>query len=1041
MHLTSLKLRGFKSFATTTTLEFCPGINAVVGPNGAGKSNIVDALGWVMGEQSTKSLRAGAMQDVIFAGNSQRAALGRAKVSAAFDVSTADLDLDADELTVSRTMFRAGGSEYELNGQPAKLTEVQELLTSVGFGKLQHSVVNQGHIDRVLHASAVERRHLIEEAVGITSYRLKADKTERKLTSLKANLDRLEDLANELRQQLEPLKHQSHQAMSAQELNEQIRQLKSDLLAEEIGRVRDTHAELAQQLARVADQRQQAATDRETTAQRLRDLAEKMQRNEQELAELMERHFALRQLSARLTAVVAVSRERLVTPTPASTVAGEPDQEQNFHQPYPLKPHTANEELAGARARLDQTEAALERAREEVKKAQAQVNGSDRGVDQASVENEEARAKLENAEATLEKSTAQREQRATEYQQALESAHHGQLTLQTATERVRLLKDALESAIAQQPSATVRREAQLTSWMDGLHIADGWETAISVALSDFSQAWVTPAPLDVPVSHLYEPTSRREVEEPLSSAKLPKGFHLACSLITCAPAVTAVVEHQLRYTLVVDPDVPTTEIRSLLDQYPEASVITTTGVRYVHGATLYLGETATPLYTRTQLTRAQQELTTAEDRQRELKKRQDKTAERLDEARNAEKDAARRLGTARARHTQTTTALAHAQAATEAAAKNLKWLQKAEREALTRRDDAQTAWDAALVKARHQEAQRTHIVSRSRSVINRAEALERYLEAERTTIEETRQTLREEQRDMAATRQDLESKLTALAHQGEKISVQDASIKAEFSQTQTNLDNLAETAREQFERTPEDLEAEFVNRWGEGEDCSFSASGARADLRSADESLRALGAVNPLAVAECEAQQQRFDYLTEQIADLKQTRSSLRSLVRDLHRRMRAEFNTAFEIVKEHFERDIEELFPGGEGTLSLTEDAEDLDAGVDIQVRPAGKKVKRLSLLSGGERSLASLALLTAIFSARPAPCYVLDEVEASLDDRNLARVLPVLRRLGEKSQLIIITHRPATMEIADRLLGVTLQSGQSQALSEDAERIRQLL
>ncbi len=230
----SLTLRGFKSFASATTFEFAPGINAVVGPNGSGKSNVLDALAWVMGEQGAKSLRGGSMKDVIFAGSGdgvQRAPLGRAKVTLTFDNSDGTLSIPADRVQISRTMFRSGGSEYEINGSPARLSDIQDLLSEAGLGQDMHVLVGQGQLDAVLHATSQQRRDMIEQAAGVVKYRRRQEKTSRKLESVASNLTRLSDLASELDSQLQPLSDQAESAATARQLQGRIRQLESVLLA------------------------------------------------------------------------------------------------------------------------------------------------------------------------------------------------------------------------------------------------------------------------------------------------------------------------------------------------------------------------------------------------------------------------------------------------------------------------------------------------------------------------------------------------------------------------------------------------------------------------------------------------------------------------------------------------------------------------------------------------------------------------------------------------------------------------------------------
>ncbi len=223
MHLKTLTVRGFKSFASATTFEFEPGVTAVVGPNGSGKSNVVDALAWVMGEQGAKTLRGGSMEDVIFAGTAERQPLGRASVSLTIDNTDGALPIDYTEVTISRTMFRTGGSEYTINGQKCRLLDIQELLSDSGLGREMHVIVGQGQLDQILHATPEQRRGFIEEAAGVLKHRRRRERTVRKLESMQGNLDRLEDLIGEISRQLAPLGRQAKVARRAQRIQYDVR--------------------------------------------------------------------------------------------------------------------------------------------------------------------------------------------------------------------------------------------------------------------------------------------------------------------------------------------------------------------------------------------------------------------------------------------------------------------------------------------------------------------------------------------------------------------------------------------------------------------------------------------------------------------------------------------------------------------------------------------------------------------------------------------------------------------------------------------------
>ena len=242
MHLKTLTVRGFKSFASATTFEFEPGVTAVVGPNGSGKSNVVDALAWVMGEQGAKSLRGGKMEDVIFAGTAGRAPLGRAHVSLTIDNADGALPIEYSEVTISRTLFRSGGSEYAINGRPCRLLDIQELLSDSGLGREMHVIVGQGQLDRILHATPEERRGFVEEASGVLKHRRRKERTLRKLEAMQANLDRLEDLTAEIRRQLTPLGRQARTARRAQRIQHDVRDARARLLADDLVQARTSLA-------------------------------------------------------------------------------------------------------------------------------------------------------------------------------------------------------------------------------------------------------------------------------------------------------------------------------------------------------------------------------------------------------------------------------------------------------------------------------------------------------------------------------------------------------------------------------------------------------------------------------------------------------------------------------------------------------------------------------------------------------------------------------------------------------------------------------
>ncbi|HLU95198.1 MAG TPA: AAA family ATPase, partial [Thermobifida alba] len=352
MYLKTLTLRGFKSFASATTLRFEPGITCVVGPNGSGKSNVVDALAWVMGEQGAKTLRGGKMEDVIFAGTSSRPPLGRAEVSLTIDNTDGALPIDYSEVTIRRTMFRNGGSEYAINGDTCRLLDIQELLSDSGIGREMHVIVGQGQLDTVLHAGPEERRALIEEAAGILKHRKRKEKALRKLSAMQGNLDRVSDLAAELRRQLKPLGRQAELARRAAVIQAELRDARLRLLADDIATLRRTLAKEEADEAEVRDRRaaaeQALAQAQEREAQLERAAAEAAPL----LARAQETYHALSRLKERLSAVASLAAER------HRNLAAAGEEEYRGRDPEELE-----REAAEIRAQEEELQAHLDDAR------------------------------------------------------------------------------------------------------------------------------------------------------------------------------------------------------------------------------------------------------------------------------------------------------------------------------------------------------------------------------------------------------------------------------------------------------------------------------------------------------------------------------------------------------------------------------------------------------------------------------------------------------------------------------------------------------
>ena len=1142
----SLTLRGFKSFASATTFEFAPGINAVVGPNGSGKSNVLDALAWVMGEQGAKSLRGGSMKDVIFAGSGdgvQRAPLGRAKVTLTFDNSDGTLSIPADRVQISRTMFRSGGSEYEINGSPARLSDIQDLLSEAGLGQDMHVLVGQGQLDAVLHATSQQRRDMIEQAAGVVKYRRRQEKTSRKLESVASNLTRLSDLASELDSQLQPLSDQAESAATARQLQGRIRQLESVLLARQLGVLR-------------AEQ-EQAATAEAQGTRRAEGLSEQL-RAAREAAEA-HREGQLR-LTAEVTAAqAAVSslRESAARTRSVQSIAAE------RVRTYRVE---LTEATAAARAGYERALEALEERREESERATEQYAGFEERYAEALTRVERAAEAVERCE----RSTGEAAHRRARAQEQLDAARaeavEATRAYAAASERAATLREALGQSLGEDPAGDPAKDsaapgedefdpetgelleraepadsgapaAGALRVLNAVQIDPEYARAAACALSALATAALTessaapgrshlrgeaPSHERVPAASLPEPHAERlaelgvraalEIVEPLNEeAAALSGIDGETLRV-----VVAALRERLAGTLFApSPKAAEAALRLLTAEYPETPedsndsknlessesdtstpegetagrdvfwrVFDARGVEYTRYSLLYPAEGVSAL-----------ELAAAH---REAERAVALTRASLDDAEAAvararaasesavedERVAAKAAGVAAAEHAR---ARAEAESLKDSAlnvqnerARHVERLAAAERavseaesayRAARTREDEYLAGTGEQAPAATVERRARRLLEVLSAEVTEREGQLRELSAELEKTRESALAADEEVRDLQSSHA---AALTLLARtQTEAARVQErlqALAERVRLQTGVSLEQLGEDYSEQL---PVDVSENIESLAGAPENAAEkgatentesaaknveNADGAenpedepsereiptavvRARLEATRAELTALGAINPLALEEYEALSERHAYLNQQINDLKATRRDLNTVMDEVSSHIAEVFTAALEDINTHYRRIFATLFPGGEGHLELDDPADPLNAGVEIHARPAGKKVKRLSLLSGGERSLASLALLIAIYMSRPSPFYALDEVEAALDDRNLSRLLQVLGELGERSQLIVVTHQKRTMQMAQTLYGVSMREGVSAVLSQDMEELRELL
>ncbi|WP_436760143.1 chromosome segregation protein SMC [Streptosporangium sp. V21-05] len=1236
MYLKTLTLRGFKSFASATTLRFEPGITAVVGPNGSGKSNVVDALAWVMGEHSAKSLRGGKMEDVIFAGTSSRAPLGRAEVTLTIDNTDGMLPIDYTEVTISRLMFRAGQSEYAINGDTCRLLDIQELLSDSGIGREMHVIVGQGQLDQVLHAGPEERRAFIEEAAGVLKHRKRKEKALRKLDAMQANMTRVQDLTTELRRQLKPLGRQAEIARRAAVIQADLRDARLRLLADDVLTLRTTlEREMADEEA-VLTRRAAVEVELEQGQVAESELEAAEAEAQPRLAAAQETFFRLSSLRERLRGLagLAAERHRNATDTAVERRGRDPeDYEREAEEVREQERVLAEllegerESLAGAVARRAETEAALaaeERrlaaearaaadrreglarlrgqagaARSRAGAAEEEIGRLRRSLEEAERRAEEAQAThdgQERAEPSADPALAEELEIALEtVEQARESVESARAGVEEAKAAVAAPSSALGAARAALAAArktdqqAQRQVAALEARFEALEmgLAGGADGAAALLAADLAGVLGPVATMlsvrpgaEVAVAAVLGAAAEAVAVESLQSAAdaieflrghegghatlviasgeagpggpagsqgsqglsgsqgsqrpVPlAGAEWAADLVTVSAELRAAAAHLLANVLVVD-DLATA--RKAVEQRPELRAVTRSGdLLGTHAAEGGSAGGTSALQMRAALDEAAADLA-------EAGVAAERAGAELEETAEAEAEAQLAVETAQARVAEAQTGVQNAQAGVNAAQAALDRVRARQRDADQRvaavakrlaqlgaaakaaRDEcerlaggvraAEEARDrdaaglaeleerlAAAVGAEELETEPTTELrdelaeicatarqdemevrlavrtaeERVRGIEGRADELTRAAEREReerSRAAERREWRRRQARTAQAVVRGAERALRALeaslgAAAGERDEADrargqiDASLKAvrirvrELSGELDKLVNRAhgsEVARTEQRLRLEQLEGRAVEEYGveadtliaeygpgepiptaDGDPVPYDRDEQLRRARAADRQMAQLGKVNPLALEEFAALEERHSFLTSQLEDLKKTRRDLLLVVKEVDDRVEQVFGAAFADVAREFETIFTRVFPGGEGRLLLTDPENMLTTGVEVEARPPGKKVKRLSLLSGGERSLTAVAFLVSIFKARPSPFYVMDEVEAALDDTNTQRLLTLFEELRQTSQIIIITHQKRTMEIADALYGVSMRGdGVTQVISQ---------
>ena len=1143
MFLKRLTIKGFKSFADPATLDLEPGVTAVVGPNGSGKSNVVDAVAWVLGAQAPSAVRSQRMDDVIFAGTTDRSALGRAEVSLTIDNSDSSLALDFPEITITRTLFRSGESDYSLNGSPCRLLDIQELLSDVGVGRQQHVIISQGQIDAVLNAREEDRRSIIEDAAGILKFRKRKEKAERRLDSTGANLDRLGDMQREVKRQLKPLERQADAARKHGDFLEELKSLRLFRLNKEFKELKS--------LASSESERRSDFTKQETlTVNELKSFESKISTAESELSSRCEddlgdqlvRFEALRERARGLKAVLlerqkGIERDRdtlvsseVIAGLEVELIKAKKEEESLIEEKESLSPEVEalkqlEQELIddwstfktdwadgvpmiGGRASEIRGELGVLRA--SVNQKESEKNQFQKKLNE--VKNPETELNEKLSSLTLDLSSLRQENETltesiTRDKEALkrqinirntswEDLAEAKANLRSTRIEIEALTQAIKSiGQTQADQQTLACKGSLGFLSDLIEIEPGYEKAFESTVEDFLSTIIFDTK-----ENAIEALSKIDVESRSASVVVidtrfekSKVKNVSNQLRSHVSATDETLDPFLDQLLanVVVHEGGLDEIVETVVRNPEITVVNKTGDKFGflgwrvgqkdQGNIKNILEDATSrlLLEETKVEEKQTIFSGNETRTQEMEDHLDETQKKFEECKRNEsslseslqkikveqkandlenqtiqdrinendqriKNETRQIAELQIRLEELEEAEKTSVQAAQRMTDERSRLESRSAETAARRTEcevrsADIQGRLAVVKARVSEldirleklsGERKEVAGRSEIIEKKERATSFLIDSldSRTEIIEKRLTdLRIHRRDQSDRVREITSQLDELRSSRRKkedevrtLREKQSRLEIERAETRLKLENLTETMRSEFDREPNSIGELSDPELPEG----LTVSERIAEL---ERELKLIGPINPLALHEFDDLRERYEFLEEQLEDVRSTRKELRKVIRSIDIEIKEVFASAFAEVATNFNDLFEVLFPGGHGKLTLTDPENLLDTGIDIEARPSGKNVKKLSLLSGGERSLTALAFLFAVFRSRPSPFYVMDEVEAALDDANLFRFLGLVDQFRNESQLLIVSHQKRTMESADCLYGVSMASGGS--------------
>ncbi len=983
MYLKALEIQGFKSFPDKTTLLFEKDVTMIVGPNGSGKSNISDAVLWVMGEQRSRALRGGKMEDVIFGGTEKRSPLGFAQVTLLLDNTDRIFHIDSDELAISRRYYRSGDSDYMINRESVRLRDIHELLMDTGLGRDGYSIIGQGRISEIVAAKSTDRREIFEEAAGISRFRFRKEEAERKLAATDDTLLRVGDKIEELELQLTPLRKQA-------EVAEKYLVLRDELRVVEVSAWMETLDKLAGQTKAIRESYEVAQKELEETRSQLKDnyqrtetISEKMREKDLEAEEVREK------LTQTESDIGEVERETAVLRADRKNNLDSIERIQSDMSQDEGRIRALEDQIAQITSRLEEIAAEAKTVGAKVSQLSNIVNGH--------------RMKMAGRESRV-SSLREEVTRLTVDGRSMD----GRISMLTEMEKD---YEGYNRAVK-----TVMRESERGT-LRGVHgpvanlvrTAERYALAIETALGAAAQNIVVDRPEDgkAAIELLKRRDSGRGTFLPIRSirgtvlSKLPRdaeGFMgLALDLVSFDEKHRNIFENLLGRTVIAETLADAVTIAR--ENNNQFRIVSLDGQMIHAGGSMTGGSAA----------KGTGVLSRANELER-LKKERATLEEKLSEKSAQLEKAERELAAARYDMDVAGQELAEVQRS----AASLEAEAEAKRTSISQLEDVKEAMAAGGEQRRSliesYERKNAQIdTSIARAEEKRAD-LNRRAQAHRARIRQ----ITEQRFELEATRtqaeKDTQRRNEALVDQERSVAIIERKILAAEMEEKQIIDKLWDSY--ELSRTAAQAQRQPIE--------SLTAANRRvAELRRA---IHALGTPNLGAIEESKRVGERYDYLTEQRDDITKAKNELLAIIRDITTQMEEIFVREFAAINDCFRETFLELFGGGQANLRLEDENDVLNCGIEIKVQPPGKAVTNISLLSGGEKSFVAIALYFSILKLKPTPFCVMDEIEAALDEENVIRFAEYLHRLN-KTQFLVITHRRGTMEYADVLFGVTMQ------------------